>query len=423
MNEIMTDQVDTTEDLMYVENETNDLSSPLLLEFNDQQEQSNSNSEQSTSLEHKNSSPILSNVAIYEKDDFATQYCRFISKFHSLILATVLFLILPVGYFSYPRFLRNTDASMHPIPGSSSDEAVTQFRNAFGPKSGMGLLSDDPMNPGIFVRLKLNNTVITTDTLVDGHSDSYVLAKNYSLGVHDYLSQNLQFLTEDCFEVGDIRPSINVRSYYSLTDEKLYTSAAKMTTMEGTSAIISISFDVPSCLYNTTNPGHNIQQTYGLKILDLIDSFTSKYNLEMTAKNITIGYTGMLPFRKDMTLSLSRDMHRMHFIVLPFALMLFAYGLEGHLLLVAIPFMCILSIISIWCTIMNWIIQMTGIQITQFTPNVMITLTFGLGIDYKYVFVCDCCCLVDENDLISYSFLCIVILLQSFPFISSFTRV
>jgi hypothetical protein len=101
---------------------------------------------------------------------------------------------------------------MHPIPGSPSDEAVTQFRNAFGPQSGMGLLSNDPMNPGIFVRLKLNNTVITPDTLVDGHSDSYVLAKNYSLGVHDYLSQNLPFLTEDCFEVGDILPSISVRS-------------------------------------------------------------------------------------------------------------------------------------------------------------------------------------------------------------------
>lgn len=386
MNEIMTDQEDAMED---VDNETNDLSSPLLLEFNDQQqEQSNSNSEQSTSLEHKNSYPILPNLAIYEKDDFATQYCRFISKFHTLILATTLFLILPVGYFSYPRFLRSTDASMHPIPGSPSDEAVTQFRNAFGPKSGMGLVSDDPMNPGISVRLKLNNTVTTTDTLVDGHSDSYVLAKNYSLGVHEYLSQNLPILTEDCFEVGgDILPSINARSYYSFTDEKLYASAAKMTTKEGTSTIISISFDVPSCLYNTTNPGHNIQQTYGLKILDLIDSFTSKYNIEMTAKNITIGYTGMLPFRKDMILSLSRDMHRMHFIVLPFALMLFAYGLEGHLLLVVIPFLCILSIISIWCTIMNWIIQMTGIQITQFTPNVMITLTFGLGIDYKYVIV------------------------------------
>jgi hypothetical protein len=93
----------------------------------------------------------------------------------------------------------------------------------------------------------------------------------------------------------------------------------------------------------------------------------------------------------------------MHFIVLPFALILFAYGLEGHLLLVVIPFMCILSIISIWCTIMNCIIQMTGIQITQFTPNVMITLTFGLGIDYKYVFACHCWCLVDENDLFSYS--------------------
>jgi hypothetical protein len=380
----MIDQQEETADQLVSldQEEKNDLSSPLLLEFNDQQQDpSHSNSEQSTSLEKKNSSRTILSNNIYEKDDFATKYCRFISKFHTFILATTLILILPIGYVSYPRFLRSTDASMHPIPGSQSDEAVKQFRDAFGPKSGIGLLSNDPMNPGIFVYLKLNST--TTDSLIDGQSDSYVLAKNYSLGLDEYLSQHLPVSIEPCFEEGDVLPSVNVKSFYSLTNDKLYNSAAKMTNKDGTSTILSISFNVPSCLYNTTNPSHNVQQTYGYKFLDLIDSFNSNYTTKMKATNITMGYTGMLPFRKDMTLSLSKDMRRMHFIVLPLALLLFVYGLEGHLLLVVIPLMCILTIISIWCIIMNGVIETTGIQITQFTPNVMITLTFGLGIDYK----------------------------------------
>lgn len=377
----MIDQEDDVDPIIPLHNDGTDLLSPLLSEFNHPKEPSNSNSEQSTSLERKNSShTILS--GIYDKDDFATKYCRFISKFHTFILTTTLILILPIGDFSYPRFLRSTDASMHPIPGSKSDEAVKQFREAFGPKSGNGLLSNDPMNPGIFAYLKQSSNS-TTDSFVDGHSDSYLLAKNYSLGLEEYLSQNLPVPTENCYEEGSVLPGINVRSFYSFTDEKLYTSASKMMNKDGTSTILSITFNVPSCLYNTSSPVHNIQQTYGYQILDLIDSFNSNYNTEMTATNITIGYTGMLPFRKDMTLSLSRDMRRMHFIVLPLALLLFVYGLEGHLLLVVIPLMCILTIISIWCTIMNWIIHTTGIQITQFTPNVMITLTFGLGIDYK----------------------------------------
>lgn len=324
-------------------------------------------------------SQLLINTHL-DKQDLSTLYCSFLSRHHKIILGVLFLFIMPYGLVAFPQFLKNTDASMHPVPGSDSDRAIGLFRQAYGPISGMGLREDDPMNPGMVILLELNNT---TETLVDGYSDSYLVAKNYSLGLQNYLSENLPFPDQSCLDQGEIRPSIVVQSYYSLMDANLFTSASKMTTKDGKSTVLSISYNVPSCLYNSTRSAHNIQQAYGYQIMDSIDLYYSEHSLALSNQNITLGCTGMLPFRKDMSKSLSKDMRRMHFIVLPLALLLFAYGLQGHILLVAIPLFCILTTISVWSAIMNCIINVSGIQITQFTPNVMITLTFGLGIDYK----------------------------------------
>ena len=88
----------------------------------------------------------------------------------------VSFLILPpLGLYSFPKFLKSTDSTFHPVPGSLSEQAVNVFRNAYG-TGGSGLKEDDPLNPGSIVVLDqiLNKSQDDKygleETLVDGVS-------------------------------------------------------------------------------------------------------------------------------------------------------------------------------------------------------------------------------------------------------------
>ena len=382
---------------------------------------------------------LASNEKKPEENDVAELWCKFTSKYCLGIIAIACTIIIPIGLYSFPQFMRSTDSTMHPIKGSYSEEAMTIYRKSFGPLDGVGLRQSDPMNDdAIILILKQQHHYGGDDdgddddndddvnesenTLIDGSSDIFHAVRNFSLSLGEYVQSHLPIppeLQEVCNGHGDsshnhqyaiIRPSVNITSYYSLMDEKLSTSAKKLCTKDGHTAIIHIGFSVPSCLYtsHTMNAktkfrkihGHNVQLHYGEEILQSVRSYVddsfgigigigngggsgSHAGSILTNVNVTVDITGMLSFRKDISECLSRDVHRMHFYVLPVALILFALALGGHPLLVTIPMMSVLCVVCLWSTVMNILIHNVGLQVTQFTPNVMITLTFGLGIDYS----------------------------------------
>ncbi len=320
-------------------------------------------------------------------DTVGAQWYNFISRFHHHILLVVWIIIIPMGLISFPKFIRSTDSTMRPIPGTYSENALQVYRESFGPVDGIGLMQDDPMNDGGILLLLKQDTNTQSDpseTLIDGSSDLFHSAQNFSLGIEEYVVSNLK-ITQDCFDrdLMAVLPSVNVTSYYSLMNEKLFGSAEKLCSIDGHFTTMQIAYSVPSCLYSSSNTkmiAHNVQLTYGNQILESVQQYVDRGVKHVAG--VEVGITGMLSFRKDMSSGLSHDLHRMHFFVLPLALVLFLLALGGHPLLVTIPITCVLCTICSWSIIMVVLIRY-GLQVTQFTPNVMITLTFGLSIDYS----------------------------------------
>ena len=321
--------------------------------------------------------------------DVAGIWSRFVSKNHTYILLLTFAILLPAGLYSFPQFIGSTDSTMHPIPGSKSEKAIQIFRESFGPVDGIGLRQDDPMNDGIVLLLTLANATNSDDddsntsTLIDGSSELFFATRNFSIYMQDYLVKNLPIPSEEeCYQYHIetfIQPSVNVTSYYSLQDERLTKSALRFATGDGRSTILHVAYSIPSCLYTgETSMKHNLQLNYGKQILESVQSY-GRVNIP---QNVTMGSAGMLSFRQDMSKSLAKDMQRMHLFVLPLALFLFSLALGGHALLVTIPIVCVVSVVCAWSTVMNVLVH-CGLQVTQFTPNVMISLTFGIGIDYS----------------------------------------
>lgn len=356
---------------------------------------SSSSSSEGQALQVTSTAEAAENLSRTQKLDIGELWCKFTSRNRYYILFIVWAVIIPVGLYSFPRFIQSTDSTMHPIPGSYSEQALQIYRESFGPVDGIGLRQDDPMNDdGIIILLKQDTrTDYNSDpdeTLIDGSSDTFLAAQSFSLGIQDYLVSNLPISPEsrkECYdeELVAIHPSVNVTSYYSLMNDRLSSSAMKLSTIDGHATIIQIGYSIPSCLYTTTatvskTSGHNVQLNYGQQILESVQTYVD--NGVGNIPGVEVGITGMLSFRKDMSSSLSRDLHRMHLIVLPLALVLFSLALGGHILLVMIPITCVLCVVCSWSIVMNALIR-NGLQVTQFTPNVMITLTFGLSIDYS----------------------------------------
>ena len=337
--------------------------------------------------------------------------------------------------------IASTDSTMHPIPHSYSQQAIEIHRRAFyntelsNQGQGQGLLVNDPMNDPILVLLShadaggngtINNT--STSTLIDGSSNVFFAAQNYSLGIQPFLMDEMLELYPSCsFDIdkgkvkvhldnipiqtqmqNSIPTIINVTSFYSLQNEKLYTSGKELAAHNGSFTFVHVAFSIPSCIYqphshsntengtqinaidNSTHTNtnaktiHNAQIRYSQAMLASLQSYTLQNLPLTTANNLTIQYTGMQPFRNDMHTSLSRDIQRMHYIILPLAMILFSFSIirRIHLLIIFIPVVTVAMIVTIWRIALVCLVNGGIVQVTQFTIQVNMTLTFGLGVDY-----------------------------------------
>ena len=329
---------------------------------------------------------------------------RFIAKYHILILVMATWLFLS-GAYSLPTFLSMTDSTPHPTAGSPSQHALRVFRAAYGGGDGIGLRPDDGLNPGIV--LLWNQTNYTKDTPTFARSNEM---RTFTEGLQLYLEANLPPLDESATPPPGSRrnsrktwidPIVNVTSYYSLHyDEQLTRAAKLLLTPDKRATVMYISFSIPTLAYSkklgqATSP-HNVLRKYSSSIMKSILEYcqvgveggeTVHNGMEVMTShvppNVTLGYTGILPFQEDMRVNLSEDLHRMHFYVLPLSLLILSIVLDGHFGLIGITVLSVGCVVAASSWVMIYAIWSGLVEgVSQFTPNVMVCLSFGLGIDY-----------------------------------------
>ena len=98
----------------------------------------------------------------------------------------------------------------------------------------------------------------------------------------------------------------------------------------------------------------------------------------------TVHYTGLKYFASDLALSTRHDLRRMDCTVLPLALVWMGVVLPAAhpAVLWIIPVVTMLSTVAIWSLLMQILVHGLLPNISAFTPTVMMSLTFGVSIDY-----------------------------------------
>ena len=266
----------------------NELQRPLLLQHEQQQQQQQQQqeeTEESATIPTSSSPPVTTTPSEIHALNLSEHWCRIIRRFHEPILIFCLILFL-VGSFSVPLSLliASTDSTMHPIPDSYSEQAIEIHRQAFyntessNQGQGQGLIVNDPMNDPILLLLSHadagGNETINTSTLIDGSSPVFFAAQNYSLGIQPFLMDEiLEFYPSCSLDIGKVKvhldsipiqtqnsnsiPTvINVTSFYSLQNDKLYNAGKKFASHNGSFTFVHVAFSIPSCIYQSHSHSH-----------------------------------------------------------------------------------------------------------------------------------------------------------------------
>ena len=285
---------------------------------------------------------------------------RGISFIRLPLIIIVLAVVWPYGAISFRRFQDSTDSTFHPIKGSLSEQSQQAFAASY---------QDDwlnPMHPSLLVVLETN----TNHSLINEKSPLFHPARDFSLGLTKHLN-------ETCWKIRgdkDCRkdPWLQVTSYYSLVDEKLHWLSKTLTTRNGDTILLSVQYLLPNNATNTTLR----ERVY--QLMDVVQDYGDSH----VPTNCTVSYTGIKWFQSDLMKETKTDLRRMDAIVLPLALLLLGIVLPNARpsLVWIIPLMTMITTVCCWSIIMRLVAL--HIQITQFTPSIMTSLTLGMGIDY-----------------------------------------
>jgi len=274
------------------------------------------------------------------------------------LIVLVLTLVWPFGAASFRRFQDSTDSTFHPIKGSLSEQAQNVFAESYQ--------NDwlNPMHPSLLVVLKTS----TNYSLTNEQSPLYKPARDFSRGLANHLNETCWKIQSDV----DCRkdPWLQVTSYYSLVDEKLHWLSKTLTTSKGDTVLLSVQYLLPN---NATNTRERVYQ-----LMDVVQD----YGDSRVPINCTVSYTGIKWFQSDLMKETKRDLRRMDAIVLPLALFLLGIVLPNARpsLVWIIPLITMITTVCGWSMIMRLVAS--RIQITQFTPSIMTSLSLGMGIDY-----------------------------------------
>jgi predicted RND superfamily exporter protein len=288
----------------------------------------------------------------------ATLWNNGISYSKPFVLLVGICLLWPLGAWSFMEFTHNTDSTFHPIPGSISADAQAAFAQAY-PNDW-----SDSMHP--MLMLVLDST--TKESLVDEHMLGYNATKHFCQGLQEIIhttcwktAWDQQCATEEW---------IKITSYFSFHETQLDYLAQSLTASRGTTMVVEIQYLLPS---NTTHRHQRINQ-----LMDVLTRYDNQQNHEY----FNVSYTGLPWFQSDLMKATKADLAKMDAIVLPLALILVGMVLpQANAAFVwIIPFITMITTVSTWSIIMRFFAK--SMQITQFTPSIMMSLTLGMGIDY-----------------------------------------
>jgi len=376
----------------------------------------------------------------------SSQWCDFTQTYRYLIVGLSLVIGVFGCTSSLPRFIDSADSTFEPPPESETYKALQLFRRAYNqivtcvPKEGYnetyfgrqmfrnqheyndrGQSTLDPLNPPLIVVLDaLPAAENETDfrgrkTLVDGWSDLYVRARDYAMGIQVYIQQHSELGTEYSVPCSNDtsgsnnatiqwarrRPSLNVTSFYSLSLEGLPTTLAPATaSSDGGTTVIEISYSIPPFV---AKAGH-LKRKYLSSVMDALEEYGNSMVINGTdSLGFKISYTGLRYLGADLTASVRESFHTMDTLALPLALtvlVVFLRSLQGAanhcngkrlawscisnlLVLVGIPVFSIALSVAIWASVMATLTQRNVLQVSHFTPTIMMAMTIAMGLDYS----------------------------------------
>ena len=298
-----------------------------------------------------------------------------VERFWSLILISAVFILWPSGAIAFGHFQQKTDSTFHdPIPNSPSAAAQRAFDQAY-PAS-----FNNPMHPGLILVLQSKDNA--TDLR---ENDS---ARSFAMELGGYLKSTI---TPDT-----VVDWIQVLSYYSFRDQNLTILGDHFVASNGTLAILQLQYLLPddesiisdmhgggtipaNDTFVSSRPGDLLNALLqGIETYEII-----RKNDDSSEITFDILKTGLKYFSSDLKTSTKQDLKRMDSFVLPVTLFLVGFVLPraNPLVVWIVPFVGILSTVACWSLLMNQLAK--HIQITQFTPSIMMSLTLGMSIDYS----------------------------------------
>lgn len=310
--------------------------------------------------------------------------CYRVPLFIAIVLA-----IWPLGFRSFVLFQRDTDATFAPILGSPSAVAQDAFRAAYAEQREF----TDPVHPPLVVVLTATDHARTFSLTRNG-TEAYAQGRNFSLSLLPYLQNQCCWTWPDtpkgtCTPQNDDNDWLRVTSFYSLVDDNLgWIARGSMAVPDGSSILVQVEYALPA----------NESKHHKRRILDLMDAIddyktdfwkqTAQFNNDTSQQQqqqyFTVHYTGIKYFSSDLALSTRRDLMRMDMLVLPLALVLIGIVLPSAnpWAIWVIPVVTMMTTVSVWSIIMLYVVTPYLLQISTFTPTIMMSLTLGMGIDY-----------------------------------------
>lgn len=356
------------------------------------------------------------------------RFCNdFLLRFRIPILLAIMTVIWPTGYLSFYSFQKYTDSTFHPVAGSPSRAAADAFSDRYSEMNDF----NDPMRPALMIVLNAcnaNTNSSLTDGRIDKHGNSnttsyvspaFAAARNFSLRLSDVLATKcwdepcedkkseedddddnagnatVSDLTTTALVATNTNTNANanstnnattlehwlkVTSYYSLQEDHLAWLATNLATPDGLTTFVQVQYVMPANVADRTRREKikallTIIQDYG-------DAYIASQQEAGHESYFTIEYTGIPFFQADLSVSTKKDLAHMDMFVLPLALLFMGIILPrahpGYAWI--IPLVTMISTVSCWSLVMRQVCSV--MQITHFTPTIMMSLSLGMGVDY-----------------------------------------
>ena len=313
-----------------------------------------------------------------------------------LVLAVMVVVLWPSGLiWALPQFQKHTDSTFHHgIEGSPSQLAEKALEKAYRISNISGHNNSTSSSTSLLLEPSWI-VVVHASSSSNIHLSTNPYAQQLALGMEHYLIHGSTTNASDAILRNESNPDnviIQVSSYYSFQQQNLSLLADPFMSSDEKTTMIQVQCSILPDVSNestgavTSMYGHNDTLTES----DVMERLHGYYTEIMPPpKDISVSVTGLEYFSQDLRDSTKRDLTRMDILVIPCALLLVGAVLKSrHDLsysaalcrLWIIPLCCIASTIATWSLLMNPIAR--AMQITQFTPSIMMSLTLGMGIDY-----------------------------------------